>query len=82
MRAESTGLTDEEIVGLTAIAPLDKWDLQWVEHRHEWITAVTCPKCGEHLQYEVSALTDFYCSACDYDGQEAGVKESPIPASL
>jgi hypothetical protein len=47
------------------------------------VTAVTCPSCGEHLQYEVSALTDFYCSVCEYDWLDKdGPRKLPTPADL
>ncbi|MGS1041519.1 hypothetical protein [Burkholderia glumae] len=83
MRTEADGLTAEEQAALTAIAPLARWHLVWQGDVREWHTAVICPSCGEHLRYEASALTDFYCTACDYDWlDDGGPRRMPIPATL
>lgn len=82
MRTESDGIAANEISALTSIAPLDKWDLQWDENLRKWITAVTCPNCGEHLQFEIGALDDFYCSMCDYGGHDGSACQPPVPACL
>ncbi|WP_175011409.1 hypothetical protein [Burkholderia lata] len=67
MRTEDDGLTDAERAALTAIAPLDAWDLEWQEDVKEWHTAVACPSCGAHQRYELIGLSDFRCDDCGYD---------------
>lgn len=82
MRNEEDGLTADELAALTAIAPFERWHLQWESSAREWVTAVHCPRCGDHLQYEVGALADFNCTGCGYDWLDDGPRELPIPASL
>jgi hypothetical protein len=83
MRTEADNLTLAERAALTSIAPLDAWHLEWQEDVREWHTAVTCPCCGAHLRYEVGALTDFYCSACEYDWLDGGEpRKLPTPDTL
>lgn len=83
MRSEEQGLTDDELAALVAIAPIDRWRLRWDEEAREWVTAVTCPCCDAHLQYEVSALSEFYCTDCGYDWlDDQGPRKLPIPSEL
>lgn len=83
MRTQADGLTNQERAALTAIAPLGDWHLEWQDATREWHTAVSCPCCGAHLRYEVSALTDFYCSGCEYDWQDDdGERKLPTPSTL
>lgn len=81
MRTEDSGLMATEISILVAIAPLEHWQLAWDEEQREWVTAVTCPGCGERLVFAVSALDDFYCSVCDYEPVD-GTERPPAPADL
>lgn len=53
-----------ETATLTAIAPLDAWDL-------EWHTSVACPTCGAHQRYELVGLADFHCADCGYDSTDS-----------
>ncbi len=46
------GLTSAEKAALTAIAPLEAWDLEWQEDFKEWHTAVACPNCGARQRYD------------------------------
>ncbi|MNS54385.1 hypothetical protein D3C72_871760 [compost metagenome] len=82
MRTEDDGLTEAELATLAAIAPRDAWDLAWDDKAREWVTVVTCPVCAERLQYEVGALAEFYCSACEYDWLDQHAPQLPKPASL
>ncbi|WP_423383445.1 hypothetical protein [Burkholderia sp. LMG 32019] len=83
MRTEDDGLTALEKGALTAIAPLEAWDLEWQENIREWHTAVTCPICGAYQRYEVIGLTDFRCDDCGYDWvDEEPPLKLPLPASL
>lgn len=81
MKIHDAKLTAAEIATLVAIAPLDRWDLAWDDDRAKWVTAVTCPSCGERLVFEVSALDDFYCTVCDFDNFDESGRRT-IPASL
>ncbi|MCA7889628.1 hypothetical protein QZM25_31605 [Burkholderia contaminans] len=83
MRTEAEGLSVDEQAALTAIASLPSWHLEWQDDVCEWHTAVLCPSCGAHLRFEVSALADFYCTACDYDWiDDAGPRQKPTPGTL
>jgi len=83
MRTEEQGLREDELIALLAIAPLDRWTLQWDEAAREWVTAVTCPCCSAHLQFEVGALSEFYCSDCGYDWlDDNDPRKLPAPAHI
>jgi hypothetical protein len=51
VRKEADGLTGDEQAALTAIAPLDRWNLERPDAAREWHTAVTCPCCGAAVGY-------------------------------